>query len=226
MSTPFHPRLRGLVGGRNFAPRAGLRQVGREVLASHLSATFMGCRTPVRAGGGVTGCESVGRASGNPQGRKPRVMLRSLVAAKCYGGLSGSSAAGGVEGEEGLIGGCVCGGFAGSWKSPFGTPILIADAVSMDRGKAPPGRRWRRDLRAMFDGDHGTANGIGGARIWCGGGSVSMTSIGAPQCRHTKTDGAERVRALFDSAGWGAGCCSSSRARARLCWRPALASSP
>lgn len=78
---------------------------------------------------------------------------------------------------------------------------------------------------------HEIAPRKGGARIVAPRAKVSTTRITEPQQRHTKplvgvVGGATSGSTAIADGSAGGGTVSSSRARARLCRRPALASSP
>jgi len=95
-------------------------------------------------------------------------------------------------------------------------------SAQADRGRGPI---WHwREWVSGFCVHHEDAFG-GGAGMWEGLGMTSMMSIGAPQCRQTKTC-AVVAGSLVTALGAGSGALSNSGASARLVLLPMLASRP
>ena len=112
-----------------------------------------------------------------------------LSAARCYGRLGG----GGEFGRDGAGAAMWTTdadvGFRVRSMSAFGKadPKAERDCIVSGRALARrwrQDRRWRCDRASIREGRHGV--GGGGARMRRGRGSISMTIIGAPQCRQTK----------------------------------------
>src|SRR5882724_3305138 len=99
-------------------------------------------------------------------------------------------------------------GYARCRMSAFGKSVPIADLDCIVGGRAQA-RRWlevrrrRRDRVSIGDVRHGARSGRGGALIWNVGAKVSITIMGAPQCRQTKVGGADVAVSLGSAGGAG-----------------------
>ena len=128
-----------------------------------------------------------GQGLDNPRGRKPRDVEVRSVGAQVYGDLNeevsviadcADEVCGPVQAPTGNSGAAMDGS-----RLPIGANTARRsrrDNRSVGRFRCSGCRRWSASAEAVVHAEHG------GPRMRCVRGKVSITSIGAPQCRHTK----------------------------------------
>lgn len=177
-----------------------------------------------------------GQALDKARGRKPRNEARPFSRGAALWAFERRPIAQ-VRDEHGAAPGAACcvkplrafGGMGDVPAARLMTRMPVAGAAGLDQAR--PNGCWRKAAGVEAMPGHEVTPRSGGARIVAPRAKVSITRITDPQQRHTKpvvgvVDSAAAGSTPMAHGSSGGVAPSSSRARARFCRRPTLASNP